>query len=92
METQVRRQLSLLAKNTHIIDTKLVVPLGNPADVNWDGFAKLDFTDEKHFQQFVATISEPEAAAKIQKDEENFADRSSLRIVVLGQVISTRQD
>lgn len=68
-----------------------VVLVGNEEDVAWDGYAELTFRDELHFQQFFALVNDPEAADRIQQDEERFSDPSKFKVVVLGETISTRQ-
>ncbi|KAF2467316.1 uncharacterized protein BDR25DRAFT_305713 [Lindgomyces ingoldianus] len=72
--------------------TSPVVLVGNVEAVDWDGYAELKFRDELHFQQFFALVNEPEAAAKIQEDEERFSDSEKFKVVVLGETISTGQD
>ena len=66
--------------------------VGDKDDVNWDGFAELVFRDELHFQQFFAVVNEPEAAERIQQDEERFTDASKFKVVVIGETICTRND
>ncbi|KAF2649700.1 hypothetical protein K491DRAFT_668475 [Lophiostoma macrostomum CBS 122681] len=69
-----------------------VVLGGDKNEVTWDGFAELVFRDELHFQQFFALVNESEAAARIQQDEERFADASNFKVVVIGETICTRND
>ncbi|PSN71308.1 hypothetical protein BS50DRAFT_280020 [Corynespora cassiicola Philippines] len=72
--------------------TAPVVLVGNKEDVDWDGFATLTFRDELHFQQFFALVNQPEAADKIQEDEEAFSDPAKFKVVVLGETLNTSLD
>ncbi|KAF2017957.1 hypothetical protein BU24DRAFT_449521 [Aaosphaeria arxii CBS 175.79] len=69
-----------------------VVLVGNANEVDWDGYAELVFRDELHFQQFFALVNEPDAAERIQMDEEQFSDPDKFKIVVLGDTVSTGAD
>lgn len=65
------------------------VLIGSQSDFDYDAIAELIFKDEGAFQAFFAKVSEPEAAAKIAKDEEQFLDRTRMKVVVLGDCITT---
>lgn len=65
------------------------VLLGSQVDFDYDAFAELTFTDVTHFQNFFAATQQPENAARIAADEENFLDRSKMPVVVLGETVST---
>lgn len=65
------------------------VLIGSQSDFDYDAIAELTFKDEAAFQAFFAKVNEPEAAAKIAKDEEQFLDRARMRVVVLGDCTTT---
>jgi hypothetical protein len=90
--SHVRNYIAHVASGSRDQPSEPVVLVGNKDEVSWDGLAQLSFRDEPHFQQFLAAIREPVAAAQIQKDEEMFTDRSKLKVVVLGETKSSMQD
>lgn len=65
------------------------VLMGSQADFDYDAFAELSFTDLAHFQTFFGITQQPENAARIAADEEQFLDRSKMPVVVLGETVST---
>ena len=65
------------------------VLLGAQSDFEYDAMAELTFDDETAFQTFFGIVSEQEAADKISKDEEMFLDRSKMKVVVLGDCVTT---
>ncbi|KAF1959505.1 hypothetical protein CC80DRAFT_406193 [Byssothecium circinans] len=68
------------------------VLVGSQEDFTYDGIAELVFHDEQAFQTFFATVSAPEAAAKIAADEENFTVREKMKAVVKGDTSVTSRD
>ncbi|KAF2193116.1 hypothetical protein K469DRAFT_745488 [Zopfia rhizophila CBS 207.26] len=68
------------------------VLVGNPEEIDWDGFAELTFKDELHFRKFFAIVNEPDAAARIREDEEMFSDSNKLKVIVVGDTRSTERD
>lgn len=82
-KSHVRNYISRDAKNEPRILR------GQPSDMVWDAIVILTFTDEEHFNKFVAIFGDEEIAKKLADDEDNFTDRSSLRMVVLGDVRTT---
>ena len=62
------------------------------ADIaDYDVFAELVFEDESKFQAFFAAVSEPDAAKKIQADEETFLDRAKTVVAAVDRVeVTTR--
>jgi len=68
---------------------RTVMGLGQASDFAWDGVAVLTFKDEEHFNKAMAVMGDEEKAKALAADEEKFVDRSSLRMVVLGDVRTT---
>ena len=65
------------------------VLIGTQADFDYEAFAELIFDDEAAFQTFFARMSQEEVAEKIAKDEEMFMDRAKMRVVIIGDCITT---
>ena len=65
------------------------VLIGAPSDFEYDAIAELTFDDEAAFQAFFGTVSQQDAAEQIAKNEETFLDRPKMRVVVLGDCITT---
>ena len=62
---------------------------GAQSDFEYDAIAELIFDDEVAFQTFFGLVSQPEAADKISKDEDMFLDRAKMKVVVLGDCVTT---
>ncbi|KAI8945435.1 EthD domain-containing protein [Xylaria longipes] len=67
--------------------TPATVYLGIQADFDYDVVATLEYKDEAAFQELIEFVQQPDIAAKIAADEENFLDRSQTRVVVVGETI-----
>ena len=52
------------------------VLMGSQTDFDYDAFAELVFADASAFQAFFSLCQQPENAARIAADEEQFHDRS----------------
>lgn len=50
--------------------------LGSQIDFDYDAFAELTFADVAAFQTFFGITQQPENAARIAADEDQFLDRS----------------
>jgi hypothetical protein len=66
--------------------------LGQPSDASWDAITVLTFEDEQHFKKCMEVFSEEEIAKKLRADEYKFIDRSSLNMVILGDLCETRNE
>ncbi|KAI1190711.1 EthD domain-containing protein [Nemania serpens] len=73
------------------LSTPATVIIGTQEDFDYDAIAELTFEDEAAFQTFYGIVQQPENAAKIAADEENFLDRSRLTAVVVGDTSETRR-
>ena len=62
---------------------------GTPDDFAYDVYCELVFEDEAASQAFIARIREPEVAAKIAEDEENFLDRQLLKVAAVAEPVIT---
>ncbi|KAI1203689.1 EthD domain-containing protein [Nemania serpens] len=71
--------------------TPATVIIGTQKDFDYDAVAELTFEDEAAFHTFYGIVEQPENAAKIAADEENFLDRSRLTAVVVGDTTETRR-
>lgn len=65
------------------------VLIGSQRDFDYDAFAELSFVDAGAFQTFFGVCQQPQNAARIAADEEQFLDRSRMTVVVVGETIST---
>lgn len=65
------------------------VLMGSQSDFDYDPFEELSFTDLNHFQTFFGLTQQPENAARLAADEEQFLDRAKMPVVVLGEPVST---
>ena len=67
------------------------VLVGTQEDFSYDGIAELAFEDEAAFKTFYGIVSEPEVAAKIAADEDNFILKEKTRAVVRsGTAVTSR--
>jgi len=60
--------------------------MGQPSDLPWDVVAALNFADEEHLKRCAAIYEDEETQKIFAADEENFLDRASLKMVILGDV------
>lgn len=77
------------ASSTNDKDYPATVLAGVQSDFEYDAIAELVFDDESAFQTFFGVVSQPGAADKIAKDEEMFLDRLKMKVVVLGDCLTT---
>lgn len=89
-EAHVRRYLHRTESSTSgPNDYPASVMVGAQSDFEYDAIAELIFKDETAFQTFFGLVSQPEAAKKIAENEEMFLDRPKMKVVVLGDCITT---
>ena len=63
--------------------------VGAQSDFEYDAIAKSIFKDEIAFQSFFGLMSQLEAADKIAENKEMFLDRLKIRVVILGDYVTT---
>ncbi|OCL02953.1 hypothetical protein AOQ84DRAFT_420939 [Glonium stellatum] len=57
----------------------------------YDAVCEMSWENEAAFKQYFERVMEPEAAKRISDDDQNFVDRSSTKVVILGETrITTR--
>ncbi|KAK2604280.1 hypothetical protein N8I77_007224 [Diaporthe amygdali] len=67
------------------------VLMGSQTDFDYDAIAELTFADASAFQTFFGLYQQPENAARIAADEEQFLDRPRMSVVVVGETLSTNK-
>ncbi|KAI1084673.1 EthD domain-containing protein [Whalleya microplaca] len=72
--------------------TPASVLIGSQGDFDYDAFVELTFEDATAFQAFFSVLQQPDNAAKIAADEEQFLDRSHMPVVVLGETNITKRE
>lgn len=76
--------------STRNATTPAMVIAGQQADFDFDAYAELTFANHAALTSFSAKVlQDPEVAAQIAADEEQFLDRSKIGIVMLGDVVET---
>lgn len=73
-------------RNAHYPASVLV---GTQADFDYDSIAELTFADVTAFQTFFALCQQPDNAARLQADEEQFLDRAKMTVVAVGETLVT---
>ncbi|KAI1811965.1 EthD domain-containing protein [Poronia punctata] len=71
--------------------TPATVLIGSQEEFDYDAFAELTFEDAGAFQTFFGHMQQPDIAAKIAEDEDEFLDRARMTVVVLGETIETKR-
>ncbi|XXG97868.1 hypothetical protein Hte_004182 [Hypoxylon texense] len=66
------------------------VLLGTQADFDYDAIIELTFASEAAFREFFQFVHAPEKAARVTSEEDKFIDRSQMRGVLLGDVVTTK--
>ncbi|KAI1780308.1 EthD domain-containing protein [Hypoxylon cercidicola] len=75
---------------TRNASTPAQVLLGTQADFDYDAIIELTFASEAAFKEFFQFVHTPEKAARVTSEEDKFIDRSLMRGVLLGEVITTK--
>ena len=68
------------------------VMIGAQDAVDYDAVAELVFEGQEQLQAFQAKVGTPDAAAKIAADEEKFADRARMCVVMVGETTTTKRE
>ena len=68
-----------------------IVLVGTEADFEFDAFAELVFEDKAASDKFFELINAKEALETRVKEEEMFLDRSKIKAIVVGDVITTAE-
>ena len=63
--------------------------LGPTEDFEYDCVTELVFVDEAAFNTFMGLAGQPDAAARIARDEEDFLDRAKTKAVVVADIAVT---
>jgi hypothetical protein len=69
-----------------------IVVMGQPADFEWDACSIITYTNEIHFREFMAVLTDEGNAKILAEDEERFMDRARFQAVILGDVRQTIND
>lgn len=72
-------------------DFPATVLIGSQRDFDYDAFAELSFVDAAAFQTFFGICQQPENAARISADEEQFLDRSRSKSLLIRRDIGTME-
>lgn len=90
-DQRVGAALDLLEGSASSANVPMVV-MGQPSDFEWDTASIITYTDETHFREFMAVLTDKKNANMLAEDEEKFMDRSRFQAVILGDVQRTLND
>lgn len=95
--SHTRHYIARIALNTTSSDTTNTnypasMLFGIPTDVEYDVLAVLEFKDQEAFGAFIAHTQQPEIKAKLDEDQEKFADRGKTKIYVIEDVRVNKWD
>lgn len=89
---RVRSEFTSIESKEHNADYPAVVLSGPQTDMGYDAIAELKFKDHTAFVAFTALLVQPDNAAMLAADCEDFMDQAKTTVVELGDYVQTTAD